>query len=76
MQNFGIGVAAKETGITESTLRRWEEAGHFTTERMDLGGTAIRVYSAETIDMLKRIRRLIDDGMRVGAAFEFLRGGL
>jgi DNA-binding transcriptional MerR regulator len=74
MKYYGINATAKETGITESTLRRWEASGFFTSERVCMGNADVRIYSAELVDFLKRIKNVINSGMRVGAAFEFLDG--
>ncbi len=75
MKYYGINYVAKKTGITESTLRRWESMGYFNSDRADLGNTEMRTYSDEHLDLLQRAKNLIDDGMRVRAAFEFLEGG-
>jgi len=72
MKYYGINATAKETGITESTLRRWESTGFFTSERVCMGNADVRIYSAELVDFLRRIKNLIESGMRVRAAFEYL----
>jgi len=72
MKYFGINVAAHATGITESTLRRWEAMGLFTSERVCMGNADVRIYSAELVDLLKRVRNLIDSGMQLRAAFDCL----
>jgi DNA-binding transcriptional MerR regulator len=72
MKYYGINATTKATGITESTLRRWEATGFFTSERVCMGNSEVRIYSAELVDFLKRIKNLIDSGMRVRAAFDFL----
>jgi DNA-binding transcriptional MerR regulator len=69
MKYYGINATAKATGITESTLRRWEATGFFTSERVSMGNTGVRIYSTALVDFLKRIKNLIDSGMRVRAAF-------
>lgn len=74
MKYYGINATAKATGITESTLRRWEATGFFTSERVCMGNADVRIYSAELVDFLTRIKNLIDSGMRVRAAFEYLDG--
>lgn len=72
MEYYGINATAKAAGITESTLRRWEATGFFTSERVCMGNAEVRIYSAELVDFLQRIKNLIDSGMRVRAAFDFL----
>jgi hypothetical protein len=41
MKYFGINVTARETGLTESTLRRWKSMGFFTADRVFLGDNKI-----------------------------------
>jgi DNA-binding transcriptional MerR regulator len=72
MKYYGINATAKATGITESTLRRWEASGLFTSERVCMGNAEVRIYSAELVDFLIRVKNLIDSGMRVRAAFDYL----
>ncbi len=74
MKFYGINATAKETGITESTLRRWESMGSFTADRVFLGDNGMRIYSDQLVDLLRRVKNVIDSGMRVRAAFEFLNG--
>jgi DNA-binding transcriptional MerR regulator len=74
MKYYGINSVAKTTGITESTLRRWEAMGYFDSDRVELGNTQIRIYLDEHLDVLQRAKNLIDDGMRVRVAFDFLNG--
>jgi len=61
---FAIGTVERDTGIGRDTLRIWERRYGFPTPgRNDKGE---RVYSAEQIRRLQRIRRLLDQGMRPG----------
>ncbi len=71
----GINAVAKQTGFSESTLRRWESMGFFHSDRVSLGNNEIRIYSDDHVDLLRRVKDLINSGMRVRAAFEFLNGG-
>ncbi|MFN8593508.1 MAG: MerR family transcriptional regulator [Thermomicrobiales bacterium] len=54
----GIGAAAREVGLSPSTLRAWEAAGLFTPQR-DAWGR--RWYPEETTERLREIRRLRDE---------------
>ena len=72
MKYYGINATARATGITESTLRRWEATGFFTSQRVCMGNAEVRIYSADLVDYLIRIKNLIDSGMRVRPAFEYL----
>ncbi|MBW9271484.1 MAG: MerR family transcriptional regulator, partial [Candidatus Thiodiazotropha sp. (ex. Lucinisca nassula)] len=61
---FAIGTVERDTGISRDTLRIWERRYGFPTPgRNDKGE---RVYSAEQIQRLQRIRRLLDQGFRPG----------
>ena len=61
---FPIGTVERDTGIGRDTLRIWERPYGFPTpERNDKGE---RVYSAEQIRCLQRIRRMLDQGLRPG----------
>lgn len=61
---FAIGTVERDTGIGRDTLRIWERPYGFPTpERNDKGE---RVYSAEQIRRLQRIRRMLDQGLRPG----------
>ncbi len=72
MKYCGINAAAKSTGITESTLRRWESNGFFIADRVFLGDNEMRMYLEQLVDLLRRVKNVIDSGMRVRAAFDFL----
>lgn len=60
---FSIGVAARMTGINTHTLRMWER-------RYQLGPSKRkgnrREYTTTDIDHLKLIKKLVDNGMRIG----------
>jgi DNA-binding transcriptional MerR regulator len=72
MKYYGINSTSKATGITGSTLRRWEAMGLFNSERVCMGNAEVRIYSAELVDFLRRVRNLIDSGMQLRAAFDCL----
>ena len=56
MNFYGINAASRETGVHESSLRRWEEMGLISPLRVDLGKTSVRIYTDEDVDLLKRLR--------------------
>ncbi|WP_227766040.1 MerR family transcriptional regulator [Zhaonella formicivorans] len=55
---YQIGVVANFTGVNIRTLRQWEEAGLLKPARTQ-GNT--RMYSANDIDLIKRIKFLVED---------------
>lgn len=61
---LGIGVIAREIGLTKDTLRVWERRYGFPHPLRADGGE--RVYPADQIERLKVIKRLIDGGHRPG----------
>jgi len=66
----GINEVSKETGIHPSSLRRWEALGFIAPGRVSFGETWVRVYSNEEVELLKRVKRLMDEGYKLRAAFE------
>jgi DNA-binding transcriptional MerR regulator/methylmalonyl-CoA mutase cobalamin-binding subunit len=63
----GIAAVEQETGISKDTLRVWERRYGFPKPKRDARGE--RAYSAEEVLELRRIRRLMDQGMRPGRIF-------
>jgi DNA-binding transcriptional MerR regulator/methylmalonyl-CoA mutase cobalamin-binding subunit len=61
---FGIGVIAREIGLTKDTLRVWERRYGFPQPLRADGGE--RIYPAEQIERLKVVKRLLDGGHRPG----------
>ena len=61
-RDWGIGDVAARTGVTERTLRYYEELGFLTPSR-DAGGR--RRYDVDTLDRLYRVRLLRELGTRV-----------
>ena len=47
----------------------------FTADRVLLGDNEMRIYSDKLVDLLRRVKNVIDDGLRLRAAFEFINGG-
>ncbi len=66
----GINEVSKETGIHPSSLRRWESLGFIAPGRISFGETWVRVYSDDEVELLKQVKRLMDEGYKLRAAFE------
>jgi len=62
--SFTIAAVAKETGIAKEVLRKWETRYGFPVPVRDEVGN--RVYTVAQVDRLRRIKKLLDDGMRPG----------
>ncbi|MBW7861914.1 MAG: MerR family transcriptional regulator [Rhodocyclaceae bacterium] len=62
--NGALSIAAveRDTGLSKDTLRVWERRYGFPNPQRDAGGE--RIYSAEQLEKLRRMRRLMDQGRR------------
>jgi DNA-binding transcriptional MerR regulator len=76
MDYYGITAVSRQTGIHEASLRRWESLGLLKTERIELGSSRVRVYTPDDIDLLHRVKELMDDGMTLRAAFDWATGNV
>ncbi len=59
-----IAGAERATGLSKDTLRVWERRYGFPTPRRDVSGE--RLYSADQIERLRLLKRLVDAGDRPG----------
>ncbi|MGO9571641.1 MAG: MerR family transcriptional regulator [Desulfomonilaceae bacterium] len=71
----GINEVSKATGIHPSSLRRWESIGLIAPGRISFGDTWVRVYLDEDVELLKQVKRLMEDGYKLQWAFEKARDG-
>jgi MerR family transcriptional regulator, light-induced transcriptional regulator len=63
-----IGAVERDTGLSKDTLRVWERRYGFPKPQRDTFGE--RAYSAEEVEKLRVIKRLIDQGFRPGKIIE------
>jgi len=72
---FSIGAVERDTGLSKDTLRVWEKRYGFPQPERDENGE--RAYSAEQVEKLRVIKRLVDRGHRpskiIGASLDALR---
>ena len=73
MELYGINAVSKETGIHESSLRRWESMGLIRPGRVDLGKTTVRVFTKEDMDKFRKVKDLMDSGIKIRTAFEWVQ---
>ena len=66
-QKLGISAVERETGLSKDTLRVWERRYGFPQPLRDANGE--RAYPADQVHLLRRIRRLMDQGARPGRIF-------
>jgi DNA-binding transcriptional MerR regulator len=69
MELYSINAVSESTGIHPSRLRRWEDLGLITPDRVLLGEKSVRVYREPDVKLLKRVKALMDSGIIVGNAF-------
>ena len=70
----GINAVSKATGIHPSSLRRWEELGLISPQRIEMGSISQRVFTPEDIDLLSRVKDLMDSGLNLRMAFAWANG--
>lgn len=63
----GIAAVERETGLSKDTLRVWERRYGFPKPSRDANGE--RAYPSDQVHLLRRIRRLMDQGARPGRIF-------
>ena len=69
MEFRGINAVSKTTGIHPSSLRRWEDMGLISPQRIDMGSISQRVFTPEDIDLLTHVKNLINSGVNLRMAF-------
>jgi len=65
VSGISIGVVERDTGLPKDTLRMWERRYGFPNPVRDDKGE--RLYSAEHVERLRLLRRLVDHGVRPSA---------
>ena len=71
MSSYRIGTAARLSGLPVATLRNWELRYGLVTARRTRGGQ--RLYSAEDVERLTALKRLVDQGLSAGEAHNVVR---
>lgn len=61
---FRIHVVAELVGVSENLLRAWERRYQLVTPARSPSG--YRAYSNEDVELLRKVKRLTDDGMAIG----------
>jgi DNA-binding transcriptional MerR regulator len=69
---FRIQVAAELCGVPATTLRAWERRYGVPVPRRT--ATAYRLYGAEDVELVRRMRELVDDGVSPGEAAQRVLG--
>jgi MerR family transcriptional regulator, heat shock protein HspR len=74
MDLYGITDVSRETGVHPSSLRRWEDMGLIKPARLDCGTNGMRMYSEEEMELLRRVKELMDEGVTLKTAFMWATG--
>jgi hypothetical protein len=74
MELFGINTVSRKTGIHQSRLRRWEAMGLIEPARIDMGQTTLRIYTSAEVELVRRVKELLEEGIQLRTAFEWATG--
>ena len=67
---FSIGDTAEMTGVSQKQLRHWEGRYIPEPERVVCGERAYRRYSQEQVNLIRQIKRYMDQGFTLKSASE------
>jgi DNA-binding transcriptional MerR regulator len=67
---YGIGAVARLLGMTQSTIRTWEERYGVVSPERSPGGR--RLYSRNEVESLRYMKMKVDEGMQPGDAYRLL----
>jgi DNA-binding transcriptional MerR regulator len=67
---YSIGAVARRLGVTQSTIRTWEERYGVVAPQRSAGGR--RVYSREEVERLRFVKTKVDEGMQPADAHRLL----
>ena len=69
--DYSIGDTSKMTGATKKQIRRWEAKGYIPkADRVQYGDRAYRRFSLKQVELISRIKNLLDEGYTLPAAAE------
>ena len=71
---YGIGAVARMLGVTQASLRAWDERYGVVGAARSAGGH--RVYSQDQLDQLRYLLNLLDSGLQAAEAHRVLRARL
>lgn len=67
--SYLIGEAAKICGVTVKQIRHWQERGYIrSAPRIVCGERAYRQYRESDLDVIKKIKKYLDEGFTLQAA--------
>ena len=70
-QTYSIGDVSKMTGATQKQIRNWEARGHIPkADRVQYGDRAYRRFNLKQVELISKIKVLLDKGYTLPAAAE------
>ncbi len=73
---FSIGTTSRMTGVTQKQIRYWEKRGHIPAAmRVVCGERAYRYFTAEQIEIIRKIKSYLDQGYTLAHASKMARNG-
>ena len=71
---FSIGDTAKMTGVTQKQIRNWEARGYIPEAyRVVCGERAYRYFTADQIEIIRKIKGYLDQGYTLAHASKMAR---
>ena len=71
---FSIGDTAKRTGVTQKQIRNWEARGYIPEAyRVVCGERAYRYFTADQIEIIRKIKSFLDQGYTLAHASKMAR---
>ena len=69
--DYSIGDTSNMYGATKKQIRNWEASGHIPkADRVQYGDRAYRRFNLKQVELISRIKNLLDEGYTLPAAAE------
>jgi DNA-binding transcriptional MerR regulator len=73
---LSIGTTSRMTGVTQKQIRHWEARGYIpAATRVVCGDVAYRYFTAEQIEIIRKIKSYLDQGYTLAHASKMARNG-
>ena len=73
---YSIGVTSRMTGLTQKKIRHWENRGYIPEAmRVVCGERAYRYFTAEQVEIIRKIKGYLDEGYTLAHASKMARNG-
>ena len=73
---FSIGDTAKKAKVTQKQIRNWESRGYIQeADRVVCGERAYRYFTADQVEIIRKIKGYLDQGYTLAHASKMARNG-